>query len=277
MRIHDIKTPWSTWFLSFFSNTAYRDVRLLRVAKQQDKSTNADDYSACMQELKDNEYKVLGAQHELIANNQFIDYFSAQDTRSANNENFKNGIEYLELPFYKRFIINFYRYWRAFHKAPVKSGVMTTIAITVLLYLQAGILSFTPFSTIFLSTILFLSIPLFSSLWYVRFGNLIRCSAENNPEDQPALLRALLSGKLSMLWTLGLSITLFSSALFFVYATVNKLLFSLFITSSATSLLPFTTSLWACFAIFLISAMVLYSMHYNNIDAPAPKGDAQAA
>ncbi|MEE3003488.1 MAG: hypothetical protein VX335_03965 [Pseudomonadota bacterium] len=202
------------------------------------------------------------------------DQRAAWDALIPVREVLDNNIKYKSLGFFKKLYFKFVRYWHAYHSQPLKSTVITAIAIGILLYLHGGLLSFTPFSTILLGATIFLTIPLLSSTLYIKTRTLLFKIATDGIENGDAPEKSDSAKVWSSLFcntrfqiTIGLWLTVIASTATFLVASVNSFAYSMFLTSSASSFLLFPTSLWACFAVAVISAIVFYSinaMYFRN-------------
>jgi hypothetical protein len=199
-----------------------------------------------------------------------------------------NSIKYKRLNSIQKLWFGFKRFWSSYHNKPLRSTIYTWIAIAVLLYLQAGFLSFTPVSTILLGATIFLTIPLVSSLFYIRIDKLLvriaNDGAENKEEhaDDHTIKKILRSIGCNpkMQATLGLWIITLVAITTFCVAVANSFAYSMFLTASATSFMLFPASLWGCFAVAAIAGLILYSINASSFkggdmfdDAPISSDD----
>jgi len=200
-----------------------------------------------------------------------------------------NSIKYKRLNLIQQLWFGFKRFWHSYHSKPLRSTIYTWIAIAALLYLQAGILSFTPVSTILLGATIFLTIPLVSSLFYIRMDKLLARIADDGKENEDhgndysikKIARSLgcnpkMQATLA-LWTIALA-----AITTFCVAVANSLAYSMFLTASATSFMLFPASLWGCFAVAAIAGLILFSLNASSFkggdmfnDAPISTSEKQ--
>ena len=201
-----------------------------------------------------------------------------------------NNIRFASLGFFGRSYFSFVRFWHDYHAKPGTNMLIVGILVGFLLYLQGGLLNFTPVSTILLSSMLVLSIPLISTFCYVNISRFIRGQTakamDRTREDEVKtpiedvtmwdvmsnLFRFKTGGSL-VLWSTALL-----SGVYFLLAVSNNLAYSAFLTSSAVSFLPFATTLWGCFACSAVAMIILYVINrefiYAETDDKSRKPDA---
>ena len=182
-----------------------------------------------------------------------------------------NSIKYKRLNLIQQLWFGFKRFWHSYHSQPLRSTIYTWIAIAALLYLQAGILSFTPVSTILLGATIFLTIPLVSSLFYIRIDKLLDRIADEGQENTDhkddysiQKIARSLGCNPKMQATLALWIIALAAITTFCVAVANSFAYSMFLTASATSFMLFPASLWGCFAVAAISGLILYSINASS-------------
>ena len=190
-----------------------------------------------------------------------------------------NNIRLFSLNLLGQSWFSFRRFWIDYHDKPFTHMLYVGILTAFFIYLQSGILNFTPFSTILLTGMLVTAIPLVSTFCYVNISRFIRGQTmkainrtveegEQISLEQVTLLQVLshlFSGRVAssiLLWTTALL-----SGSYFILATSNSLAFSCFLTSSAVSFLPFATTLWGCFACSAIAMIFLYAINREFVSA----------
>lgn len=299
---------WSEWW-----NTDSRIARLQNIATTnglQVKNLNVrgeEDYLITTIEEPYYEFArllVLGMQYELITadhNNNITtlgiyDYINDKTiVQGISSDNFKkifdnentddhdaikkstleNNINFFEMNPLFRFMFRFNRFWHAYHSEPLKSTIITGCFVAFLIYLQSGILNFTPISSILLFTTLCLTVFLISSTMYVKTLDLLWRIAESDnnniagegQEEKSSfakIMTCITNFNPKFYSTVVLWITVLCSSLYFFATTLSYFAHSVFLTTEASSLLNmmglFSTSLWPCFAVAIISSMILYGI-----------------
>ena len=178
-----------------------------------------------------------------------------------------NNINYCELNFFTRFLFRFRRFRHAYHSEPLKSTIVTSIFVAVLIYLKSGILNFTPVSSILLVGIIILAGFLLSSTFYVKTINLLSKIAEDVDKDSSKHGSKSNSYKFlsaccnpSFQFTALLWFAVVASTTYFLVAAINSFTYSIFLTPTASSFLLFPTTLWGCFAFAVVSSLALYTI-----------------
>lgn len=211
----------------------------------------------------------------------FVDQ-SAEDDKEFNAENkmqqsvIDNNIRLTSLGFFGRCYFRFMRFWHDYHAKPMRNMFIVGVLVSALLYLQSGLLNFTPMSTILLGSMLILSIPLISTFCYVNIRRFMygqTAKVMNRTEEKKQIedvtiwnvLKHLFhynTGGSLLLWTTSLA-----SGIYFLLAVSNHLAYSCFLTSSAISFLPFATTLWGCFACSAVAMLLLYAFNREFVPA----------
>jgi hypothetical protein len=232
--------------------------------------------------------------NSLGKNNQ-LDRLSLQPKISGENphitgqrEVIDNNIRFASLGFFGRSYFSFVRFWHDYHAKPGTNMLIVGILVGFLLYLQGGLLNFTPVSTILLSSMLVLSIPLISTFCYVNISRFIRgqtakaMDRTREDDEKTPIEDVTMWDVMSNLFRFktGGSLVLWSTALlsgvYFLLAVSNNLAYSAFLTSSAVSFLPFATTLWGCFACSAVAMIILYVINREFIYAETDdKGQEQ--
>lgn len=223
-----------------------------------------------IQHVKEGTFRLILESPELDNSNNLTDEQKAlRDSYIPNREILENNIKYYEKNFFTRFLIICRRFWHGYHSQPLKSTVITSIFVAALLYLQSGLLNFTPISSILLFSTLFLTFFLLSSTLYVKTFKLLKMIAndgsENNPEENPdksstsKVISSMCCNPRFQLTAL-LWLTVVTSVSYFFVATLNSFAYSMFLTPTATSFLLFPTTLWGCFAVAILSSIILYTI-----------------
>jgi len=217
--------------------------------------------------------------HDYISDKAYIatSWGTLNDDTTPQRKALENNIKFFKLPWYNKISTLCQLVGRAFFEKPVLNAVLAWILIGVLLYLEASWLSFTPVSTILLASTLVLSTLAISLLKRIGFISMIR---QVEDPGNSALKTLWQQGLRS---ATGLNIVLVTSLLcsagLFMAATLNKLLYSMFITGSAISFLPFATTPWACFMFFSVCFAVLYGLntqHMKHAFSDRPTSTANA-
>ena len=223
-----------------------------------------------IQNIKEGTFKLILEHPELDNNNELSEEQKAlRDSYIPNREILENNIKYYEKNSFIRFLIICRRFWHGYHSQPLKSTVITAIFVGALLYLQSGLLNFTPISSILLFCTLFLTFFLLSSTLYIKTFKLLKMiandGAENNPEENPdksntsKVISSMCCNPRFQL-TVLLWLTVVTSVSYFFVATLNSFAYSIFLTPTATSFLLFPTTLWGCFAVAILSSIILYTI-----------------
>lgn len=187
-----------------------------------------------------------------------------------------NNIRYCSLGLCSRFYFTFIRLWRNYHRKPFTNMTIVGIIIGVLLYLQSGILNFTPVSSVILGLILPLSVLMVSTFYYLNITNLLKArtarSQASNQEEADLNTISLFNvmsclGRHNNWVTLSLWLISIVSGAYFILATSNSFAYSCFLTSSAVSFLPIAVgSIYACAAVSALSMVILYALNYRYIN-----------
>ena len=175
---------------------------------------------------------------------------------------------FFQQPWYKKGITLGKFVGHAFFKSPLVNALVSWFLILTLLYLETSWLAFTPVNSILLATTLLLSVFATSLLNRINFLEMIRTSEHKEDDSEFTYTFSALCNKGLQSRTginFFLTACLYGSATFFMAATLNKLLYTLFITSSAISLLPFATTPWACFMFFTVCAAITYGINHAFI------------
>ena len=170
----------------------------------------------------------------------------------------ENSVKYQKLNFIAKAIFTFGQWLHAYKKKPEHASFIAGLTIAVLIYLQSGILSFTPVSTVILSTIFFLTCLLI----YGATALLEFTDQAENPKNIVTKISEFAKAvyndnhfKAKLVTYLGGILSLLN----FAWATVNGILYSLFLTKTATSTMLLPVPLWGSFAIAVILLVCFYA------------------
>jgi hypothetical protein len=213
-----------------------------------------------------------------ISSDNFKNIFDNENTDghdAIKKSTLENNIKFFEMNPLFRFMFRFNRFWHAYHREPLKSTIITGCFVAFLIYLQSGILNFTPISSILLFTTLCLTVFLISSTMYVKTLDLLWRIAESDNNNIAAegqeekssfakIMTCITNFNPKFYSTIALWLTVLCSSLYFFATTLSYFAHSVFLTTEASSLLNmmglFSTSLWPCFAVAIISSMILYGI-----------------